>query len=147
MGKYLHKFNAEEDFNEAYNGDGYMEPWVSYTDEPETEGEEHVDYNKTTGNKVVISYVNEGNACRPEIISYTDDFVPGSTGATYEFHFTNNPPETYVVGEAYEGNWTFSGSWWTESDSGVITGITYPQAGWVSVAGNHIDGFDVGCQY
>ena len=44
MGTYIHKFNAEEDFNEAYNGEDYIEPWVSYTNE--TEGQEHVDYNK-----------------------------------------------------------------------------------------------------
>lgn len=49
MGKYLHKFNAEEDFNEAYNGEEYIEPWVSYTDVPEMEDEEHVNYNKVQG--------------------------------------------------------------------------------------------------
>lgn len=42
--KYLHKFNTESAFTEAYNGSGYHEPWVSYTDE--TEGQEHVNYNK-----------------------------------------------------------------------------------------------------
>lgn len=41
MGKYLHKFNAEEDFNAAYNGEDYIEPWVSYTDESD-----RVNYNK-----------------------------------------------------------------------------------------------------
>lgn len=44
MAQYLHYFNTETAFNEAYHGDGYIEPWVSYTDE--IEGGEHVDYNK-----------------------------------------------------------------------------------------------------
>ena len=33
MGKYLHKFDTEADFNAAYNGSDYHEPWVSYTEE------------------------------------------------------------------------------------------------------------------
>ena len=44
MGKYLHHYETESAFTAAYNGEEYLEPWVSYTDE--TEGEEHVDYNK-----------------------------------------------------------------------------------------------------
>jgi len=44
MGQFLHLFNTESAFNAAYNGSDYHEPWVSYTDE--TEGQEHVDYNK-----------------------------------------------------------------------------------------------------
>lgn len=44
MGKYLHHYETESAFTAAYNGEDYLEPWVSYTDE--TEGQEHVDYNK-----------------------------------------------------------------------------------------------------
>ena len=44
MAQNLHYFNTETAFNEAYHGDGYIEPWVSYTDE--IEGGEHVDYNR-----------------------------------------------------------------------------------------------------
>lgn len=29
MGKYIHKFNSWEDFEEIYYGSGYTEPWVS----------------------------------------------------------------------------------------------------------------------
>ena len=61
MGKYLHYFETESAFTDAYNGESYIEPWVSYTDE--TDGEEHVDYNKITpeqafaaGNFVRVSY-------------------------------------------------------------------------------------------
>ena len=31
MGKYLHKYNTFSEFDEAYNGENYLEPWVSYT--------------------------------------------------------------------------------------------------------------------
>ena len=29
--EYLHLFNSESDFNEAYEGSSYKEPWVSAT--------------------------------------------------------------------------------------------------------------------
>lgn len=41
MGKYLHLFDSVTAFTESYNGNDYLEPWVSYTEE-----NEHVDYNK-----------------------------------------------------------------------------------------------------
>lgn len=41
MAKYLHLFDSASAFTEAYNGNDYHEPWVSYT-----EANEHVDYNK-----------------------------------------------------------------------------------------------------
>ena len=43
MGKYIHLFNAQADFETAYNGSSYEEPWVSYTDIGQ---DSHVDYNK-----------------------------------------------------------------------------------------------------
>lgn len=39
--KYLHKYEEVSAFTEDYNGSGYTEPWVSYTNE-----NDHVDYNK-----------------------------------------------------------------------------------------------------
>lgn len=44
MGKYLHLYDTEAEFDEAYNGDSYLEPWVSYTEDIE-----RVDYNKKAG--------------------------------------------------------------------------------------------------
>ena len=41
--KYLHKFESESAFTEHYNSEDYIEPWVSYTKDEETE---QVDYNK-----------------------------------------------------------------------------------------------------
>lgn len=29
--EFLHKYETVEDWNDAYNGDEYIEPWVSYT--------------------------------------------------------------------------------------------------------------------
>lgn len=58
MGKYLHRFDAEEDFNEAYNGEDYIEPWVSYTDESD-----RVNYNKIID--LEIYYTDNGEAHMP----------------------------------------------------------------------------------
>ena len=44
MGKYLHLFDTVSAFTQEYNGEAYIEPWVSYTEE-----NEHVDYNKGPG--------------------------------------------------------------------------------------------------
>jgi len=74
MGKYLHRFDAEEDFNEAYNGKDYIEPWVSYTDE--TEDEEHVDYNKKNPQEAF----DAGNFVR---ISFNFNGEEGQTGDRY----------------------------------------------------------------
>lgn len=41
MPKYIHLYNTENEFDEVYNGDGYLEPWVSYT-----KNIDRVDYNK-----------------------------------------------------------------------------------------------------
>lgn len=42
MGKYIHYFESESDFTNKYNGEEYLEPWVSLTDVREP----HVDYNR-----------------------------------------------------------------------------------------------------
>ena len=42
MAVYLHSFNTQQDFTEAYDGDGYHEPWVSYTKDESKK----VNYNK-----------------------------------------------------------------------------------------------------
>ena len=41
MGDYLHLFETENEFQSAYTGESYREPWVSYTKQAE-----RVDYNK-----------------------------------------------------------------------------------------------------
>ena len=42
MGQYLHLFDTVSAFTEAYNGEAYQEPWVSYTEETSA-----VTYNKS----------------------------------------------------------------------------------------------------
>jgi len=41
MGQYLHLFETEAQFDAAYNGENYLEPWVSLTEDVD-----RVDYNK-----------------------------------------------------------------------------------------------------
>ena len=41
MGEYIHYFETNSEFEEAYNGEAYAEPWVSYTEQSEK-----VNYNK-----------------------------------------------------------------------------------------------------
>ncbi len=41
MGRFLHKFQTESEFIEAYNGEEYHKPWVSLVKETED-----VEYNK-----------------------------------------------------------------------------------------------------
>ena len=91
MGQYLHKFNTESSFNAAYNGSDYHEPWVSYTDE--TEGQEHVDYNKRTEEKYI--YI--------ELLNGDEDYRTVSTNLTCEdLEQTGNTYKAYLT-EQYEG--------------------------------------------
>lgn len=92
MGQYLHKFNMESAFNTAYNGEAYHEPWVSYTDE--TEGQEHVDYNKKVA---VTEFTIDMGAEEGEQITIHSlgvacgDLDPANSGNTYPAisHFVN----------------------------------------------------------
>lgn len=82
MGKYLHHYETESAFTAAYNGEDYLEPWVSYTDE--TEGQEHVDYNKQpvpiTVKYVHINRTGQGqydfDIITDEVVEYDDTDVP-----------------------------------------------------------------------
>ena len=47
MGKYIHYFETEAEFNEA-RANNYIEPWVSYTEEGGV-----VAYNKTEDEKLL----------------------------------------------------------------------------------------------
>ena len=48
MGKYIHKFETTAEFEAIYNGTGYTEPWVSYTEE-----NSKVSYNKSEYEKLL----------------------------------------------------------------------------------------------
>lgn len=53
MGKYLHHYETENEFEPAYYGSDYHEPWVSYTNEDDFTP--HVDYNKVIDLEVLPS--------------------------------------------------------------------------------------------
>ena len=65
MGKYLHLYHTQEQFETAYDGSDYLEPWVSFTEDVE-----RVDYNKQqtppplpdpTGEYFTIEALSTGN--------------------------------------------------------------------------------------
>lgn len=83
-----------------------------------TEATDFVNYNKKSGNKVVIDLTRpEGE----EVVSWTDDFVPDSEGAVYEIYGTDGQIYTLVVGETPEG-WTgpFGGFWYYDEYGEII---------------------------
>lgn len=49
--KYLHNYSTNAEFTPEYEGEGYLEPWVSYTKEPD-----RVDYNKNP-NAVPLTFM------------------------------------------------------------------------------------------
>ena len=75
MGQYLHHYETENAFSAAYNGSDYHEPWVSFTDELGTEGEEHVDYNKRPTYMVTLA-TSMGDTDHCSVCPY---FVTGNT--------------------------------------------------------------------
>ena len=57
MGIYIHRYDSEEtQFNPAYWGDAYLEPWVSYTEDVE-----RTDYNKSPRDLFAEKYLTIGN--------------------------------------------------------------------------------------
>lgn len=53
MAQYIHLFGATSEFNEAYNGKSYEEPWLSLTEEGEK-----VNYNKSEEEKTKTNVFN-----------------------------------------------------------------------------------------
>ena len=56
MGIYLHLFDTNSAFTETYEGTGYTEPWVSYT-----ESSDRVDYNNVLAKPFTIVSLGSGN--------------------------------------------------------------------------------------
>lgn len=115
MGKLIHLFSAQSEFEEAYNGDKYKEPWVSYTEQ-----ETRVDYNKVYPKiiyKITLTGTTEWNVEKPT-----------RNGAA----FTNNVKRAKVDGVEVN-NYTVSlGAGEhvieTEVNKGVICGGTFDGA-------------------
>ena len=83
MAKHLHLFDTEADFSAVYKGEGYVEPWVSYTDDvarvdydkPDPfNGHDYVDLGLPSG--TLWATMNVG-ATKPE--EYGDYFAWGET--------------------------------------------------------------------
>lgn len=95
MAKYLHLYESESAFNVEYNGNDYIEPWVSYTEE--TQGEEHVDYNKLPL-KITVKVVHDeydGQSLSivvDMVIEYDDTDVPLNDlmAPVFELHDSGN---------------------------------------------------------
>ena len=66
MGQYLHYYEQQAKFVEDYEGENYVEPWVSYTDEDDRTP--RVDYNRRTS--VKVEYRNRTEDTVYEIIEY-----------------------------------------------------------------------------
>lgn len=80
--KYLHKYETIQEFNDAYNGDAYEEPWVSYTVE-----DGKVEYNKLS-NWIRVTYAP--NTCAGS--GYGINREP-----EYDADFDNSENSTYIL--------------------------------------------------
>ena len=69
MGKYLHLFRSENNFQTAYNGSAYHEPWTSLTDIATP----HVNYNKKPIYSVDITTVQGDTDHSPMLYYQTTD--------------------------------------------------------------------------
>ena len=83
--KNLRKFELHEDFVDAYNGDEYIEPWVSYTKE-----EGGVNYNKSNWARIDLNRWNDGQ--NNAIVDYGDDF-DNSVNSTYFVKYSGSDEE------------------------------------------------------
>lgn len=113
--KYLHKFENSADFNTAYNGSDYHEPWVSYTLVTDN-GKPKVNYNKKMAvteftvdmSNLNITIQNAGVTC--------EDLTSEKSGNTYPglLHIINASgcDDATFEGEfqydEYSMNWAFS---------------------------------------
>lgn len=98
MSKYLHLFNSTNDFQAAYNGNHYEEPWVSLTT-----GTGELNYNKDIGNNghgyvylglpsgTVWAKKNVGSATPYDVGTY---FAWGATRPTNDYSYSNYPYAT-----------------------------------------------------
>ena len=60
MGKYIHLFETETEFNSAYTGDNYDEPWVSYTMETSGITYNKSEYEKLLGTPLTFKIISAG---------------------------------------------------------------------------------------
>lgn len=128
----------------AFTPGGVVNPNASSWDsgnplkDVQTSGTSKVNYNKTKGNCIKIGYTplyyydtEEIYGYRPEIISHSEDFDPGSSGASYTF-VTPAETRTIKVGEPWSSEseaMTFNGEWWFYENDETV-GRPSRELGW-----------------
>ena len=96
MGRFIHLFEETLDFEAVYNGDGYLEPWLSYTRIPK-----RIDYNKRTpsGDGYVNLGLSSGTLWAPTNFRANK---PEDSGEFYAWAETESKPsytwQTYKYG-------------------------------------------------
>ena len=115
MGQYLHLFDTVSAFTEAYNGEAYQEPWVSYTEETSA-----VTYNKPTPAEQVrmwlmsLPYSSHIVGIMPDFPSPAGDQPFGDY--TYEQYYPESM--TFAVDECPGWGWArinqVSDSWFVD---------------------------------
>ena len=101
MGKYIHLFDAASEFNEAYNGSSYEEPWVSYTEEDDKVSYNKVPYGLELKKKFGLDDNAWGIAISPPMAYYDPKPGDGWRHATQE----EEAMGIYYVFEADSVNW------------------------------------------
>lgn len=115
MGKYLHLFvgdSAQTQHDELYNGDGYYEPWVAFTD-----GGLGVTWNKAT-------YPTEFSCC---------EFPDADWSRVERFYFTEFPEEgMYTLGTYYNENENIDfGILYAQPEEEITRGVSENYEGWI----------------
>lgn len=113
MGKFLHKYEKEADFQAVYNGEGYLEPWVSLTLEGKVMSFEAYCQNATLS--FGGTYVGESSA-------YGGTYLWINPENNHDYYTKKRDPEVgdYVV---FGSDWE-SWDYYVEHFGDTITAIT-----------------------
>ena len=127
MSKFLH-YNGPGNYS-VYNFKWKFTANCETINQTEIVETKRVNYNHVLGNKIIIRY--SGGHWPASVKSYTDDFLPASNGAIYEFNFPSGEKQILTVGETPEG-WEspFTGRWWPvldgEGSSASVSHVSEP---------------------
>ena len=107
MGEYLHKFESLADFNTAYNGNDYHEPWVSYTT-----------YNQAIS--FTASMIHAGSEFGPydftfyEEVNYLSVSLTNVTGTFYIWSYDNGGSHIVTTTRNITENTYYEDAAWVE---------------------------------
>lgn len=123
MGKYIHKYTSLADFTAAYNGQNYLEPWVSAT--VVTSGNEEtitVNYNKKGSYYIKLTDTN--SEYEYESNEYNEIYTESAGNIGYggtSFTIDTNETITSLSGVTTSISWEYCAGDECPSDSGNIT--------------------------